>query len=36
MAEVYGRFTDWLGQFDMVVVSGSLPEGVDPAWFTTG
>ncbi|MEM8348850.1 TIM barrel protein, partial [Morganella morganii] len=20
----------WLGQFDMVVVSGSLPEGVDP------
>ncbi len=25
----------WLGQFDMVVVSGSLPEGVDPAWFTT-
>ncbi|WP_340608731.1 1-phosphofructokinase [Xenorhabdus bharatensis] len=24
----------WLGQFDMVVVSGSLPEGVSPESFT--
>lgn len=32
------RFTtdslSWLGQFDMVCVSGSLPEGVEPAAFT--
>lgn len=37
-AKDWERFTtdslSWLGQFDMVCVSGSLPEGVSPEAFT--
>ncbi len=30
------RLADWLGQFDMVCVSGSLPSGVSPEALPTG